>query len=268
MQSALRRVDARARSALFEAPLLSAWRHVAQSAQRHINDLWRQEVCQPFDRRLAALYPFDPEAGQDVPLSQVEAFFEPVEGTLASFRTQTLDPFLETDSWNTRTWKGEGIRLSQVARREIRRGEDLGARLFNGSVLDVAFSLRADQPETRPGAPVPSRVFLQTNGASLSYDMGHHRPWTSFRWPDSPDAVLQVAVRNGPDLVKRESGSWAWFRLLGEANIQREGPTTYSLRWPMAEDVSALLTLRTTDSDAPYHNLEQFFHFECPSRLD
>ncbi len=268
VQDALRRFDQGTRSRLFDAPLINAWRQVAGSAQRHVNRLWRQDVCRPFESRLAGRYPFDMDSQRDVPVSDFEQFFKPMEGTLASFRANTLDPYMSRDGQQSRTWQNVGVGLSSDARRAIRNAEKIGERLFDGSVVKVSFDLQPEQPETSTDSPATSRVFVEAHGQSLTYDMGNYRPWTPFNWPGGPDAVLRVTTMQGELPARRTSGAWAWFRLLEEADVQRETPTTYVLRWPMEKGITAKFTLRTQDSDAPFNDLERFFQFDCPDRLN
>lgn len=268
IQDALRRFDQSTRARLFDAPIIDAWREVAASAQRHVNRLWRRDVCRPFASRLAGRYPFDMDSPRDVPVSDFEQFFKPMEGTLATFRANTLDPFMERDGTQPRTWQRVGIGLSPEAQRAIDRAETIGERVFDGSVVKVAFDLQPEQPETDPGAPATSRVFLEAHGSTLTYDMGNYRPWTTFNWPGGPDAVLRVTTMQGELEARRARGPWAFFRLLQEADVQRKTPTTYVVRWPMERGITATFVLRTDDSDAPYNDLSRFFAFTCPDSLN
>ena len=268
VQDALRRFDQSTRARLFDAPLINAWRRVVGAAQRQVNRLWRQDVCRPFESRLAKRYPFDMESPLDAAVSDVEQFFKPMEGTLATFRVNTLDPYISRDGQQSRTWQNVGVRLSSDAWEAIRNAEKVGSRLFDGSVVNVRFELQPEQPETGFDSPATSRVFLEAHGQSLTYDMGNYRPWTPFSWPGGSGTVLRLTTMQGELPAQRTRGAWAWFRLLEQADVQPETPTIYVLRWPMDVGITAKFTLRTHDSNAPFNDLERFFQFDCPDRLD
>ncbi len=265
----LRHLSADVRKTLFEEPVFAAWGTILGGAQRHLNERWRDEVREPFERTLAGRYPFDPDSRQDAPLNDFEEFFRPGDGTFAVFYDEVLAPFL-TREGRPRAWGGRSVGLSGRAEGAVRQARDVGSTLFSGGTLRLEFELQAEVPARDGDAPTPSQVSVSVHGSGDSYGMGSFRPWTPLAWPGSPEARLTLSTNRG-DLTKQAEGDWAWFRLLRQATVRRASSTAYELRWPFQERgyvVTARYTLRTRSTAFPYDDPLRFFAFAPPATLN
>jgi len=256
------------RHELFEQPIIGAWRQVVAATQRALNRQWRREVYRPFQDRLAGRYPLKLTSSREASIHDVEAFFHPVEGVVATFRTSALAPFLREGTLQSKTWQQVGLRLSNETRTALTAAERIGDQAFDGGVMRVEFQLRADHPESEAGAPAARQVVVQATGQTLQYDMGSYRPWTTFVWPGRPGAVLRIDTPQNELPSYTLSGAWAWFRLHDLARVERRTSTTSVLRWPMGPSVQAVLMLQTDRRTSPAIRGARFFRLECPAQLD
>ena len=83
---------------------------------------------------------------------------------------------------------------------------------------------------------------------------------------------LSVSTREGNLPPKQFDGSWAWFRLLQKANVQRKSPTVYDLQWPFKKPgrytIFARYNLRTQSSSSPFGDVQGFFNLRLPPKLN
>ena len=269
--------DPDARRALFEQPLVNAWRAVLDQAQNKINETWKNRVYDEFETRLADRYPFNRE-GRDAPLADVEDFFKPGEGVLRTFVTEELAPFLDLEDFSARTWEDHGIQISQASLAAFRVAEGIEENLFAPGGFPVNFRLKPDSYETISGTePYILKIEINIDGQDLAYEMGHAN-YQEFFWPHegTKGARLQLVMneKNLEPQPKEFSGWWGWFRLLEEADIRREGGVstefnvswTFSLRGRYEVRVKYLLQARSAAN--PFRDFKNLFNFQCPRALN
>ena len=249
VRNALPSIDRSVRGALFESPFPLAWGAAVGAAQRHLDQRWQAEVVAPYRAGLAGRYPLDQGAQQEAPLEQFEQFFRPETGTLASFYNEVMDPYM-SGGGAARTWQGRGVGISDGARAAVADADRIGRGLFSGDVLQLRYEMQPDLPTLAPDASPVGQVYLEANGGRIAYGMGSYRPWTEFVWPTSPDAVLRVTTRDGERAPLRFSGDWAWFRLLGRADVQARSATEYEVRWPLESGTVIRFDVRTRSAGA------------------
>lgn len=273
IRRALRAFDADVRTQLFIQPVLYAWGTVLASAQQHLNDRWREQVYDPFQRAFAGQFPFDRTSTVDAPLLDVERFFDPAGGPVAVFVEQELKPFTGRDLERPQTWEGQGLRLSPATLQAIRRAQRIGENLYSGGSMRVAFEMQPDVPERSGNAPIPEQVSIRLLGKEDTYRLGSPF-WTAYQWPGEPGVIVRLSTRAGELPPKRYEGEWALFRLLHEAQVRRKpgSSTEYEVRIPFEEPGQYVITaryhLRTRSSANPFDNPSGFFDFRPPERLN
>ncbi len=266
IESALATLEPQLRTALFINPIKSAWATVVNEGQAHLNDRWQEEVVAPYRAQIAGRYPLDAGSTQDVPVGDFERFFQPQTGTLATFWTQYLTPFMGATGKGVKTWEGRGIAASPQTINAYEQARRIGEGLYDSGVLKLDFELQPEIPDRTPSAPAASQVEIDIHGRNLAYAMGSYRPWTPFVWPARPGAALRLSTQEGPASVEFE-GDWALFRMLQAANTQRDAATEYHLEWPFPNGVTVQYSLRTRSTSNPFANARAFFNFDLPQTL-
>ena len=270
LRSALRTADPAVRRQLFEASVLQAWSAIAGAAQQRLNERWRADVYAPF-QPLAGQYPFDPSSAQEAPLRDVEQYFNPEGGAVAVFLAEELAPYLGSDL-RPRTWEGQGLALSPVARQAIERAQGISGSLFRGGVMRVPFSLQPDSPLTTGDAPAVGRICIDLVSREECYSMGVPPPPWPFEWPGRPGARLTVLTQDGTLGPRRYEGDWALFRMLQAARIAPRSEATYEVQWTFRPAAGYQVTprffLSTQSASNPFRDPRGFFSFQPPASLN
>ncbi|HET8850627.1 MAG TPA: type VI secretion system membrane subunit TssM [Marinobacter sp.] len=199
-----------------------SWRVVLDEALAQLERQWYQEVYQPFQQSLAQHYPFTPGAGRDAALQDFERFFAP-DGTLATFYEQNLKLFLEEHPEHV----GDAERASLVRRdvtAALERADQIREAFFTrGGTLDVEFAL-----EPLSLSSNKRRAVINLDGQLVDFSHGP-RQSIPLVWPntlrdsvESRITLVPVQVNRSPRSIS-ESGPWALFRLLEQADITGVG---------------------------------------------
>ncbi len=269
MRNDLTRIDSGTRRALFDATVLSAWETILGAAKRQLNKRWRRNVYRTYQANLEGRYPFE-ESTEDASIADVESFFRPREGAVASFRKQHLSPFMKEGQLRTRTWEGRGLRLSPKTRRFLSTADRIAENLFSGGSLRLQFQMIPELPKKSEEAPAASQVVLRIHGTPQRYRMGH-QPTTTFMWPDKRGAKVVMRTRGGTLPPKEKPGGWAWFRLLEEATVEPVGQNKYRIRWVFEKadrySIVARYNLRAEADQQLFTDPRGFFRTVVPESL-
>ncbi len=195
-----------------------SWRVILDEAAGELERLWHSEVVRPFDRSLAGRYPFSPQSSRDAGISDFEAFFGH-DGILAEFYESNLKLFVE-DSPEQVSGRGQAGMVRPAVREMLEDVERIREAYFTRSgSLDVEFTL---EPVHLTGNK--RRSVANVDGQILDYSHGA-RNAVPMIWPNSLRESTESRVTLIPSEVNRsprsliESGPWAWFRLLDEAEL-------------------------------------------------
>ncbi|MFG6139153.1 type VI secretion system membrane subunit TssM [Halomonas sp. B23F22_10] len=199
-----------------------SWQLLMESAIRHLERQWMDEVVVPFQQRLAGRYPLAPQASREVSLADFEEFFAP-DGTLDAFYQQNLKPFIEGAPEALRNAEGDSL-LRQGVLDAVQRAERIREAYLNrDGVLDVPFSL-----EPLSLSADKRRGVISVDGQLIDYAHGASRR-VPMIWPnglrdsnESRVTLVPSQVNRSPRTLRRD-GPWAWFRLLDEAQLTGAG---------------------------------------------
>jgi type VI secretion system protein ImpL len=254
-------------TSLFEAPVTDAWEVVLRAANRALSNLWQESVSRPYAQELAGRYPFA-ESDLDANVLEVDEFFNPQTGVLASFVGQRLKPFLTIDQRQAAIWNGRGLQLDGVLA-ALAQARHIEEGLFGqGGVLRVAFELRPGLPEKSANAPAVSQLYADIHGQRDTYNMGV-ASWRSFEWPaGAPLASISVSTQSGQLAPVSFGGDWALFRLLDAATVLRKTSSQYEVRWtfeqPGQYTITAMYELKAERATDLFHDSRNFFRFTPP----
>lgn len=263
---------------LFEQPVKYTWIAILNEAQIYLNSLWQNKVYDPFQRKMAKYYPFNPR-GQDALIEDVKNFFQPQGSTLWKFIEEELKPFVKLDSWQTIKWEKHGIQLSSTTIKALLRAETFKKHLFSQGELRVRFWLQPlKYSKVTDHVPIIEQITLNIDGNEYPYRMGGPR-WREFSWPGlkGPPGVSLEIFSSEADFNRREyKGEWGWLRLIETAKIKQDKSSEllFILSWPFIQrgqtQVSVIINyeLRASRKGDPFHDVVNFFSFRCPKRLN
>lgn len=239
-----------------------AWRVVMKEAIQYMEVEWNESIVTQYQNYLAGRYPFNPQAKEDVPLSEFERFFGP-KGALEMFYQNNLKPFVE----NNLTADDDGqplIRedvLEQLAKAKKIRDTFFSAQ--NG--LGVQFAV---EPVTLSGNK--RRSILNLDGQLLDYAHGRggkvHLVWpNSMRAGEESKITLVPTENNKSPRSLTFSGPWAQMRLINAGALTNVNSTTFDVRFGV-DGGEMTYRVYVDESDNPFAG-GLFSQFSLPDTL-
>ncbi len=227
-----------------------------------LNAVWRADVLPFCKAALAGRYPFDPGSAVDVNTADFARVFGP-GGLIDGFTNDQLLPYVDTASRPWR-WRAD-LGLDAGALASIEQARRVRDGLFPGGAGPImTFTL-----EPKDLSPTAARVALNLDGQVLNYFNSATRP-APMTWPGKDGTGVIILsfqpVDGSPEVMKSETGSWAWLRMMRDARLQATDlPEVFRLRLA-AGGHYADFELRAASVDNPF-DLQMFARFSCPERL-
>ncbi len=272
IRRALRRLEQNARESVFETPVLMSWQVILDKAQFYLDQQWSEQVYHPFQTMLVNQYPINRRSKEETPPGDIAQFFMKNEGTLWSFITNDLEPFLKSKSWNPNNWEGYGIQLSEIYKSSLQKASKItdGLGLKNKDELQLDFKILPQLPVSKIGSV--EQITLSIDGQEMVYRMG--RPtWESFIWPNTENvsnARLEVRTRISTYRPQQFDGAWGWFRLLDQAIIQKTTASEFNAEWRFPPDrkyeIQVKFKIRANSINNPFGQ-KNFFNLTLPPSL-
>lgn len=196
---------------------------VKRDASSELDRRYQSEVSGECDNLVAGRYPFA-NNDRDTALADFAQVFGP-NGVFAKFQNDPLAPLIDTtgDVWRWRqgaTGIGSAQLLAQF------QSADRIRKIFfqeGGALPKISFTLTPDRLDLGL-----KRLVLDIDGTRLEYRYDAPRP-TSFEWPGTSPGIASVLfeVGNGTGPNRSYQGPWALFRMLADANIQKQSDIRY-----------------------------------------
>ncbi len=200
----------------------------------------------------------------DAAIAAFGRFFGP-NGLMDGFFKQHLQPYVDTTSgvWRWRGPVGPEQSIDPEALRAFQRAAAVRDALFGGAQTPmVRFQL---VPVQLSGDIQQATISL--DGQTLAYTAGQAARVTDLQWTGaSGQARIEFLppAPGGPSQLS-ETGPWAWFKLLDQAQIQPTGAGQFRITFQVGGR-QALYELRTTSGSNPFQ-LRELEGFRCPDQL-
>lgn len=237
---------------LLVRPLMQAFAVLVPPAEAELNRVWTAQVYEPFQRTLAAKYPFDTASKVEAGPAEIAKIFGP-DGAIAKFSNDTLGGLVlrRGDQLSPRQWAEMGVRLQP----------DFTAG-FNAWVAPVSGGAAAGGSAASPSQtrfqiqPVPvsglAEYTIDIDGQMLRY-RNAAPAWTDFVWP-GPQAgagVRITGVKYDGSSVEflSEPGGFGLERMVAAAQRKRVDASTFEMSWPKA-DLAVTVKLRIVSTPA------------------
>ncbi|KQV85041.1 type VI secretion protein VasK [Massilia sp. Root351] len=233
---------------LLVRPLMQTFAVIIGPAEADLNQTWLAQVYQPFQRTLAAKYPFSPDAKIEASSLEIAQFFGP-DGLVAKFVTTAMGPLVvrRGDALAPRTWADMGIALSPQA---VSRFPGWIAPLGAGGVgaaSAAAQTVFQIQPLPAPGT---LEYTVEIDGQQLRY-RNTPAQWTGMVHPGPqgiPGARITAVAFDGRSVeLFNEPGQFGLKRMIDAAVRMRKEEGVHELRWTNA-GISVALDLKITSS--------------------
>ena len=246
-------------------PIKQSLNSVFYEATSSLNEKWKKNVVDVFNRSLANSFPFSVN-GVDAPILDFDEFFNP-QGILWSFFDSELSAFIKKEDW-----------LSKEFITAFNKVNDIKTILYKGGNLNFSFRLKPQQPVVREiegKKPAVIQYCLKIDGVEEFYKMGSSYE-TFYSWPkigSTPGAVLYVTLdKFGNSEIKSFEGEWALFRLLNAATITAgDNSSQILLNWNFSKqnqyDVDVKYIMNVGSSKHPFS--KNFFNsFKLPDKIN
>jgi type VI secretion system protein ImpL len=237
------------------------------AARQQVQAVWATQVF-PFCREnLAGRYPLARGSARDATLADFARFLGP-NGLADQFYEQHLRSFVDR---SVRPWRilpvgGAAAGLSVAGVSQLERAAQLRDAFFEGGSAQPQASFEIAPTGLSEAA---GRALLALGEQSLTNDHGPARP-VRLRWPGTDGGlearVVLTALAGGRTEVISATGTWAWFRLLDRAQLERlPGRDSYRVTFT-AGDLWARYEIRPGSVDNPLAQRDRP-SFQCSERM-
>lgn len=243
---------------LLVRPLIQAYAVIIPSAEVDLNRRWEAEVHGPFQRSLAAKYPFNDKARVEAGGEEIAALFGPT-GAIAKYGTDTLGRLVTRrgTSVEARTWAELGLTL----RPEFTDGYSRWVMPLDGTAATSGAAAAPAAAQTAfqvlpQGAPGLLEYTLTVDGQSLRY-RNTAATWTDMVWPSptpQPGVRITGITLEGKQVdFLNEPGAYGMNKMFDLAKIRKLPSGDNELTWsngPLAVTVHLRL-LKAPGAVAP-----------------
>ncbi len=201
----------------------------------------------------------------DATLAAFGRFFGP-NGLLDSYFKQNLQSHVDTSqgAWRWRGPSGPEQSIAPEALQMFQRAAAVRAALFGGNSQApmVRFQLTPLEASGDIGQAV-----IGLDGQTLAYTVGQTARSTDLQWMGtSGQARIEFSSPSGGNPAQySETGPWAWFKILDQAQIQPLGSNQFRVTFQISGRQAAY-ELRTLGSGNPFR-MRELENFRCPEQL-
>ena len=206
-----------------------------------------------------------PQGPPDATLAAFGRFFGP-NGLMDSFFRQNLQSYVDTSqgAWRWRGPTGPEQGLAPEILQVFQRAAVIRNALFGGGQAPaIRFQLI---PVQLVGDA--SQVVISLDGQTLTYTAGQAARVADLQWTGtSGQARIEFLPQTagGPSQLS-ETGPWAWFRILDQAQIKPLGSGQFQVTFQLSGR-QAVYELRTPGNAFNPFNLQELAGFQCPEQL-
>ncbi|MED5596791.1 type VI secretion system membrane subunit TssM [Janthinobacterium sp. P210006] len=238
---------------LLVRPLMQTFAVIVKPTETEINKVWLAQVLEPFQKTLAAKYPFAPDSRTEASNADISQVFGP-EGAIAKFFNTAIGPLVvrRGDSISARTWASMGISLAPPV------VASLPGWIAPLSANGVATAAGAAEAQTRfdlqaLSAPGAAEYTIEIDGQALRW-RGQPQPWIHMVWPNPqgvPGSRISAITPEGRNVVLlNEPGHFGLKKMIDSAKRTRKEGGVFELSWENS-GVTVTANLKIVNTPAP-----------------
>ena len=200
----------------------------------------------------------------DATLAAFGRFFGP-NGLMDSFFKQNLQSYVDTSqgAWRWRGPAGPEQSIPPEILQLFQRAAAVRDALFGGG---QAPAVRFQLAPLEAGGDIGQTV-IGLDGQTLAHTVGQAARVADFQWTGaSGQARIELTPAGGGNPAQySETGPWAWFKLLDQAQMQPTGTGQFRVTFQVSGR-QAVYELRTAGGTNPFR-LRELENFRCPEQL-
>ena len=234
-------------------PLMQSFGVLVVPAEIELNRAWVAQVHEPFQRALAAKYPFDANSRIEAVPQEIAKVFGP-EGAVARFASDALGPLVTRrgDSIAPRAWLDMSVRLrpefsTQFAGWVAPLDGAAGGGGANGGAGGNGGGAAATQTSFQilpQGAPGLTEYTIEIDGQVLRY-RNNAAVWTPFVWPNpagAPGARITGITLDGRSIeLLNVPGRFGLQRMFETAERRKLADGSNELSWSQGPQSVAIV---------------------------
>lgn len=245
---------------LLVRPLMQAYAVIVKPTEAELNRVWMAQVFEPYQRTLAAKYPFDRSSRMEASPGEVAKVFG-AEGAVAKFVEQSLGALVlkRGDGVSARTWADMGVRLRADFVSGLGgwmaplngQGASSGAPAAGGGGTAASAEAQTVFQMLPLAAPGLTEYTIDIDGQVLRYRNGA-ASWNHFVWPGpgTPGVrITGIGFDGKPVEFFNEPGRFGLEKMINSAQRKRVDGQVFELRWPQGA-VSVGVQLRIISNAA------------------
>lgn len=194
----------------------NSWEVILLAAKHDLQAVWKDNVYRTFNASLAARYPFNAQARDEVTLTEFQRFFGP-EGEFDRFFSEHLKTFIDEHTGQAVVIDGQSMDISPDFLDQIGAVHHVRDIFFTAEgVPTLRYTV---EPLSLSGSV--SKATLNVEGQLVPYSHGPSRP-IGILWPNalsSKQDVSQVALTGTRSAQMSYQGLWSSFRLFERASV-------------------------------------------------
>jgi type VI secretion system protein ImpL len=244
---------------LLVRPLMQAYAVIVKPAEAELNRVWMAQVFEPYQRTLAAKYPFDRSSRMEASPGEIAKVFG-AEGAVAKFVEQSLGALVlkRGDNVTARTWADMGVRLRPEFTGGLAgwiaplNGQNASGSAASGGGVAAAAAEAQTVFQMMPlAAPGLTEYTIDVDGQVLRYRNGA-ASWNHFVWPGpgTPGVhITGITFEGKPVDFFYEPGRFGLEKMINQAQRKRVDAQTFELHWAKG-DVAVGVQLRIISNAA------------------
>lgn len=232
------------------------WTTILKMSSEHIQLVWQHDILPKFKLAITQKYPVTSNSDEHISMTDFNLWLNPT-GQLNQFVTQTLSPFVDTNStpWRLNTVAGAHLPLSIENLRAIEAAIEIAKQFYPSDKTQAQFNFDLNAKALSPNV---KGYILNIHGNQMDYPNGltsiSNMLWPSAK-PDTEYVKILFTLDNGKTAGFETRGDFALFKLLEKAQIEKtKQPNQY------------LVTFHTQDAAVKYELLTH--HGANPLAID
>jgi|GEM_PF-23516 len=201
----------------------------------------------------------------DAPLAAFGRFFGP-NGLMDRFFKQYLQTHVDTSqgSWRWRGPTGPEQSITPEALQAFQRAAVVRAALFGGN-QNPTIRFQMTPLQLGPGV---SQATISLDGQTFAYSANQAGRPGNLQWTGTAgQARIELLSQSGGSPARlSETGPWAWFKLLDQAQIRPLGAGQFQVTF-QSGGLQAIYQMQTPGSTSNPFSLQEMVGFQCPEQL-
>lgn len=252
---------------LIRKPVEIAAETVLKSITEEIDEAWKRNVYNFYDRKLSGKYPFY-KSKEDASINDAMEFLRPNTGLIYGFILNNLSSYLvrDADKWRSRAVGCINLQFNEKFFELLRKADKISGSLFNN---DGSRKVQSVYFMPVPGNRVTGALY--TGKKEFKITDGNFN--LCLKWPEenqSHGITMKLFIHQNYTDELSFNGDWALLRLFESAQINIQNNTSFIARWERNIQNMIILPygvkVKFSETVLPFVDKE-FYGIKCPERI-